>query len=643
MQPSISHEPTLNPSQYPSENPTLTKRPSFSPSLSILPSEVPSLAPTLTKRPSIAPSLSSVPTLSSMPTGRPTYREEFGSEFLNADVGLVSSEGNYAVLDVGLYSVQGSGADIWSTSDNFHYMYVESSGDATFTALIENFEGNPLDPWAKVGIMFREDLSPIAAHYSMFTTGSNGIANNYRSSKGGETVHIQTSLFKPDPRVWFRIAKSADVFTTYYKPAETSYWYQFGARLSLPRIDQNGVYYVGIAISSHSTTDFATAEIGSIQLTRTCTFTTDRMQCEQASNCDLGYVTGTCYDEGTRPDWELTELTNNVMDYGSHTEAIGCMKTWRFFDEEDGNLLTDGLTNVFKCNLDAEETGMIFQPSHGRFSLAKAIRFYANKDCVECDPVSYVLEGRRNTIDYPLVEPQFVNSTEPEAEAPPIMINNVTLEPADGTAIQVSDFDGKFMIVGAPVHEAAYIYELIDGNETWVEVALLLPEGGELGVYRGDAFGCSVAISGTTAIVGTCAVDPFFGYIGQGEAYVFVQDESVANGTVWTQQAKVENAPSPNCYQKSVQSGTDQYLYEICIGESGVSSQTLVSSTPSVVTSLGTYAGAEGWNTGLVSLFWTDGDDVGCSGLNRGVSPTSSNNERLCIIDTIPFPRQVLK
>ncbi|EJK70284.1 hypothetical protein THAOC_08367, partial [Thalassiosira oceanica] len=454
----------------------------------------------------------------------------------------------------------------------------------------------------------------------MFTTGANGIANNYRSSKGGETVHIQTSLFRPDPRVWLRIAKSADVFTTYYKPAETSYWYQFGARLSLPRIDQNGVYFVGIAISSHSTTDFATAEIGSIQITRTCVSTTDRMQCDQASNCDLGYVTGTCYDEGTRPDWELTELTNNVLDYGSHTEAVGCLKTWRFSDEEDGNLLTDGLTNEFKCNIDAEETGMIFQPSHGRFSLAKAIRFYANKDCLECDPVSYVLKGRRNTIDYPLMEPQYLNSTEADAEEKPILINNVTLDPSDGGAIQVSDFDGKFMIAGAPVHEAAYIFELIDENQTWVEVALLLPEGGKLGVYRGDAFGCSVAISGTTAIVGTCAVDDFFGYIGQGEAYVFVQDESVANGTVWTQQAKITNAPSPNCYQKSVQSGADQYLYEICIGESGVSSQTLVSSTPSVVTSLGTYAGAEGWNTGLVSLFWTDGDSVGCAGLNRGAS-----------------------
>ena len=568
-----------------------------------------------------------------MPTGRPTYREEFGSEFLNADVGLVSSDGNFAVIDVGLYSVQGSGADIWSTSDNFHYMYVESSGDATFTALIENFEGgnNPLDPWAKVGIMFREDLSPMAAHYSMFTTGANGIANNYRSSKGGETVHIQTSLFKPDPRVWFRIAKSADVFTTYYKPAESSYWYQFGARLSLPRIDQNGIYFVGIAISSHSTTDFATAEIGSIQLTRTCLSTPDRMQCEQASNCDLGYVTGICYKEGERPDWELAELSNNVLDYGSHTEAIGCKETWRFSDEEDGNLLTDGMTNEFICKIDAEETGMIFQPSHGRVSLAKGLRVYANKDCVDCDPVSYVLEGRKKPIDYPLVEPQFVNSTEAseDAEETPIMTNYTTLEPADGTAVQVSDFDGRFMITGAPVHEAAYIFEFIEENQTWVEVALLLPEGGELGVYRGDAFGCSVAISGITAVVGTCAVDPFFGYIGQGEAYVFIQEEIENNGTIWTQQAKIENTPSPTCYQKSVQSGADQYLYDICIGESGESSQTLVSSTPSVVTSLGTYTGAEGWNTGLVSLFWADGDDVGCNGLNRGVSPTSSNLERL--------------
>lgn len=123
--------------------------------------------------------------------------------------------------------------------------------------------------------MFREDLTPKAAHYSMLTTGSNGIANNYRSARGKETVHVQTSLFVPDPRVWFRIVKSADVFSTYYKPADSTYWYQFGARLSLPRIDHDGAYYVGVAVSSHGSSNVATATVGSIQLTRNCPSTTD--------------------------------------------------------------------------------------------------------------------------------------------------------------------------------------------------------------------------------------------------------------------------------------------------------------------------------------------------------------------------------
>ena len=148
MEPSVSSEPSLDPSQFPSEVPTLTTQPSISPSLSILPSEHPSIEPSLTKQPSIAPSVSAVPSVSLMPTGEPTFRKEFGSAFQNADIGPVTTPGTSSNIGVGLYSVSGSGGDIWSTSDGFHFLFVESSGDATFTAMVEDFGGNPLDPWA---------------------------------------------------------------------------------------------------------------------------------------------------------------------------------------------------------------------------------------------------------------------------------------------------------------------------------------------------------------------------------------------------------------------------------------------------------------------------------------------------------------
>ena len=101
------------------------------------------------------------------------------------------------------------------------------------------------------------------------------------------------------------------------------------------------------------------------------------------------------------------------------------------------------------------------------------------------------------------------------------------LKPSEGEA-QIADFDGNFMIVGAPLYESAYIFELVD--DSWIEVAKLIPSDGT----RGEYFGCSVAISGQTAVVGTCAAE-LAGYIGQGDAYVFAK---YPDG-MWFQEAKL--------------------------------------------------------------------------------------------------------
>jgi len=190
-------------------------------------------------------------------------------------------------------------------------------------------------------------------------------------------------------------------------------------------------------------------------------------------------------------------------------------------------------------------------------------------------------------------------------------LTNHHLQPSDGAAGQVADFDGNFMILGAPQDESAYIFERVDG--AWQEVAHLQPSSGSFG----DAFGCSVAISGNTAVVGTCAVDESWGYFGQGEAYIFSRS---VGSSAWTEVDKLGyTAPlmptETLCYEKN----EDPYTYEVCIGDGGNSSQTYLGSTPNVVYSLGTYAGSSGWGTGLVTLSWTGGEDEGCGELKRQV------------------------
>lgn len=208
---------------------------------------------------------------------------------------------------------------------------------------------------------------------------------------------LKTSFYYPES-VWFRVTKVGNVLTSFYRPAGSSYWYQFGARLSMTSINSNG-YYIGIAVTSHSSSESAVLSVESIELTRTCSRTSNSFQCAQSSNCDYGAVSQTCYNEGSKPEWEDTETAGSVLDYGSRAVAFGCGETYH--DDQAGveeatepNRLTDRSTIQFTCDrtdangnviLEGEAapagiaSGIIIKPTHGRMSMAKALRVYGER------------------------------------------------------------------------------------------------------------------------------------------------------------------------------------------------------------------------------------------------------------------------
>lgn len=92
--------------------------------------------------------------------------------------------------------------------------------------------------------------------------------------------------------------------------------------------------------------------------------------------------------------------------------------------------------------------------------------------------------------------------------------------------------DGTTIVVGAVSHAltgAAYVF--VQSGGTWVQQAELIPSDGA----AADEFGASVAVSGSTIVVG--AIDHPYSFPpgpGPGAAYVFVQ-----SGTTWSQQAEL--------------------------------------------------------------------------------------------------------
>ena len=168
-------------------------------------------------------------------------------------------------------------------------MYLETSGDAIFTVLIENFVAS--STLAKVGIMFRSSLSQNSSHYSIFHSNENGNqpVQQHRPCMGCNTTDFNTTelgIQQSFSSIWLKVTKVGNVFSAFYKPsylAKAAPWYRFGHQLLLNASSSDG-YFVGVATVSGSTS-VATSNVSNIQLTRTCStkFIT-QLQCDQASN-----------------------------------------------------------------------------------------------------------------------------------------------------------------------------------------------------------------------------------------------------------------------------------------------------------------------------------------------------------------------
>ena len=85
----------------------------------------------------------------------------------NADIGNVGVSGEASFLN-GNFNLLGSGSDIWEYADGFHFASKPLAGDGSITARVVSMQYT--DPWAKTGVMLRENNSPGAKYIFMALT-----------------------------------------------------------------------------------------------------------------------------------------------------------------------------------------------------------------------------------------------------------------------------------------------------------------------------------------------------------------------------------------------------------------------------------------------------------------------------------------
>jgi regulation of enolase protein 1 (concanavalin A-like superfamily)/phosphatidylethanolamine-binding protein (PEBP) family uncharacterized protein len=159
------------------------------------------------------------------------------------DVGSPSQAGRTTFAN-GTFSLTGGGADIWGTSDQFHFASQSASGDLDIVAHIATL--GQTDAWSKIGVMVRASLAADAPHASMFVSSGNGMAFQRRLTAGGDSTHTPGSGSQVP--MWLKLEKRGATITAYESTNGTAWTTVGAATLTLP-----ATFYVGLAVTSHST------------------------------------------------------------------------------------------------------------------------------------------------------------------------------------------------------------------------------------------------------------------------------------------------------------------------------------------------------------------------------------------------------
>ena len=174
----------------------------------------------------------------------------------DADIGNPSLKGS-ATYSTGVYTVSGSGADIWGTSDQFNYVYQPANGDVDVSARVSSITNT--DGWTKAGVMIRETLTAGSRHASAFLTPGQGYAFQDRALTNGTSANTSTTGAAPG---WVRIKRTGNLFTA-YKSSDGRTW----TVIASDSISMADAIYVGIALTSHNSAATAKATVDNFSVT----------------------------------------------------------------------------------------------------------------------------------------------------------------------------------------------------------------------------------------------------------------------------------------------------------------------------------------------------------------------------------------
>jgi Tol biopolymer transport system component len=179
-----------------------------------------------------------------------------------SDVGSVLPAGTLH-YDQGeqVYTIAAAGANLWSTTDGFHFVWKKVLGDVSLTAdmTFPDSSGSP-SPHRKAVLMFRQTLDANGVYADAAQHGSGMTALQYRRASGATTQDIELNIATPHR---IRLEKRGDTITMFVS-VRGEPLHQVGASIQL---HLDGPFYAGIGVCSHNKDVTEKATFAHVELT----------------------------------------------------------------------------------------------------------------------------------------------------------------------------------------------------------------------------------------------------------------------------------------------------------------------------------------------------------------------------------------
>lgn len=175
------------------------------------------------------------------------------------DVGIAGS----ACYSNAVFTLKSSGDDIWNTADAYRFAYTTNVGDIEIKTRVTSLDNT--NDWNKCGLMIRESLTPGSRHAFVAITSGNGVAFQNRIVTDAESYNINTGPGIQIP-YWIKLVKKGSVYTA-YNSVDNINWVQLGIPVNAAFGADSIPVYAGLALTSHSNNNLATATADNYQLT----------------------------------------------------------------------------------------------------------------------------------------------------------------------------------------------------------------------------------------------------------------------------------------------------------------------------------------------------------------------------------------